>query len=83
MRGNLAGFSSALCLAPTDCPGPRSLTSLRGVFFLCLRVSGALGPAMLLPLHHLLVARDVSGIQQLVDGGVLREGDKWRSVSVP
>lgn len=30
-------------------------------------------PATLLPLHHLLVARDVSGVQQLVDGRVLRE----------
>lgn len=48
--------------------------------FLCLESVGQLA-AIFLPLHHLFVARDVSGVQQLVDGGVLCKEDKWRKVS--
>lgn len=39
------------------------------------------GSAALLPLHHLLVARDVSGVQQLVDGRVLREETRGANIT--
>lgn len=62
--GSLAG--SVCPLSATDRLSSRAFSS---------PTSRLKGSASLLPFHHLLVARDVSGVQQLVNGRVLQGGD--------